>query len=156
MVGIRADGATKVNGSVGTVHAWALREARPHSTCSFLNMATTRGTGGKNYTAHLLDFPYNVKEFVGFFLVVIIFHNYLPDFKHNSMCICPQPSPTVPTTYSAEATVLNRPWPCGSVSAHRPHAAGQRQRSHNSATQTRLWGPSCRRGLGIMIIMMCS
>lgn len=49
MVGIRVDGDTKVNGSEGTVHAWALREARPHSTFSFLNMATMRGTGGENF-----------------------------------------------------------------------------------------------------------
>lgn len=52
MVGIRVDGDTKVNGSEGTVPVWALREARPHSTCSFLNMATMRGTGEQIYTSH--------------------------------------------------------------------------------------------------------
>lgn len=77
MAGIGADAVTKVNGSVGTVPVWALREARHHSTCSFLNMATMKGTGGKTYFAAFLDFSCNVKGCVHITLVMIIFHDLL-------------------------------------------------------------------------------
>lgn len=114
MVVIRADGVIKVNGSEGTVPVWASRAGRPHSTCSFLNMATMKGTGGKNFI--LLH-----SSSCTLFTVLSV------------ICICFQSSPAVPAAHPAQAAVFNRPRTRGSVSTHRPYTAGQRQRNNDPA-----------------------